>query len=345
MTDLLTELPIVDESKFRLQSQRLMLTYKTHLNKENLRTFFLIHIPRAVYIAHENGTGDTVTPYEHTHVVIDFGKIYNSRDSRCFDFEGIHPNISKIINKMNWKKSCKYICKEDKTVTLLPDDQFEDGFDVNSVWKHQNLQDALSNMTSIRDALPTIAIFNAKNTDWGREIKCPIRTVDDMYIWQKQIWDTIMTSPDYREIVWIQDEDGCKGKTQLIKYCAINEPGKVMWIEPSGTTRDIINIIFQKIKNGWRGDTVMINLPRSATACGDMAHVYRVIENLKDGMIFSTKYMGGDILIPSLHIIVMSNVEPERHRLTADRWCVYKIKNLELAPVTLSKRALGNMTL
>lgn len=341
MTDLLTHLPKVEESNFRFQNQKALLTYKTHLDKNALGGMLsmLSDKTKAIYIAHENGVGDSITPYEHTHVVIDFGKRIDKKDARFLDFNGIHPHISKITNIASWKKACKYICKEDKTVILKEEDEFSEGFDIQSVWGHNTLEDALTNMSSLRDALPTIALYNMKKQTWGREIDCPIKSVEDMYKWQAQIHGTIMTYPGYREVVWICDEEGCKGKTQFIKYCAIQYPGKVMWIEPSGTTRDIIHVIMEQIKAGWRGDTIMINLPRSATTSSDMAHVYRVIETLKDGMIYSSKYSGGTMLIPSCHVLVMSNTLPDYNRLSRDRWCVYKIHELELAPVTLSIRA------
>lgn len=344
MSELVSELDSMNESKFYFQNQKCLLTYKTHIDKACLACALgtISNEIKALYIAHETGKDDPITPYEHTHVVVDFGKRVQSRNARFLDFDSIHPHISLIKKPLEWKKACKYICKEDKSVILREEDKFEEGFDIQSVWGHATLEDALTNMSSLRDALPTIALYNVKKQVWGREIECPIKSPEDMYKWQAQIYGTIMTKPNYREVVWIADEEGCKGKTQFIKYCAINHPGKVMWIEPSGTTRDIIHVVMEQIKGGWRGDTVMINLPRSATSGSDMGHVYRVIETLKDGMIYSSKYSGGTMLIPSCHVIVMSNMLPERHRLSADRWCVYTISELELAPVTLSSRALGN---
>lgn len=345
MTDLLTELPNIVESKFRFQNQKAMLTYKTHINKIDFEGFInRLKQTKKLYIAHENGLNDPVTPYEHTHVVLDFGEVFQSRNSRIFDFEGIHPHISKITNVNSWRKACQYICKEDKSVILDTGDNFGNSI-AEDIWKNKTIQDALTNMTNIKDALATIAVYNQKPLEWGREIQCAIQDEEDMFPWQKSIWTYIHTIPNDRNVYWIADEDGCKGKTQLIKYSAIKEPEKVMWIVPSGTTRDIIHVYMDQINKGWRGDTIMINLSRSATSCSDMAHVYRIIEDIKDGMIFDSKYTGGLLLTPSPHIIVMCNKLPETDRLTSDRWKIGKIspqKELyELPPVTLNRGQPG----
>lgn len=343
--DLLTELETINESKFRFQNQKVMLTYKTHLNKDDFTAFLRGLVPdlKKIYIAHENGEGDSITPYEHTHSVIDFGKNFQSKNVRIFDFIGIHPNISKITSPRSWKKACKYICKEDKTVVLAEDDNF--GFSIaESIWEHSNVQDALRTAQNLRDVMPIIALMGMKKLEWGREIECSIQDIDGMYPWQRKIWDFIAHKPNDRTVYWIGDEGGCKGKTQFIKYCDINCDGKVLWIIPSGSTRDIIHVVMEQINSGWRGDTIMINLSRSATCGSDMSHVYRVIEDLKDGMIFSSKYNGGKLLIPNVHVIVMSNTYPQLERLTGDRWKVGKIdvSTLDLIQVTTEEIKKAN---
>lgn len=323
MTNLLTDLENMEikDKKFRFQNQKAMFTYKTHIDKVAWDTWVKGKIPRTrrVYIAHENGEGDEITPYEHTHIVVDFGEVFQTQNVRYFDWEGIHPHISKIKTSVQWKKACKYICKEDTTVTLVEDDEWSIA---NDIWRHDSVQAALEKCTSLRDVMPTIALFQQKEVSWGNEINCSIKSLEDMYPWQRQIYDFCYTKPNDRTVYWIYDEGGCQGKTQLIKYMTINDENKVMWIVPSGSTRDIIHMVMEQIKMGWRGDTVMINLSRSATSSSDMGHVYRVIEDLKDGMIYSSKYMGGKMLIPSPHVIVMSNKLPEEHRLSGDRWKV-----------------------
>ena len=51
----------------------------------------------------------------------------------------------------SWKKACKYITKEDKSVVLANDDEFKDVGSVTHVWKNKSLTEALENTTEMRD--------------------------------------------------------------------------------------------------------------------------------------------------------------------------------------------------
>lgn len=336
------ELGVMDDMKFRFQSQKALLTYRSHIDKDSMLAFLTSVnkgvIPKKCYIAHENGANDPITPYEHTHVVVDFGKALDKNSSRFLDYNGIHPHISKVTDMRSWKKACKYITKEDKTVVLSNDDEFKDAGSVTHVWKSKTLTEALENTTEMRDVLATIALYKHKPMEWVGEM-CYIKSEEMFLPWQKQVWDYIHTKPNDRKVYWIFDHVGNNGKTQFMKYCAINKPEKIMWLEPNGTVRDMLHVINSNImNNGWRGDTFIINLARSATTNSDMPHVYKLIENLKDGIIMSTKYEGGQLMMPSPHVIVMSNCEPDRSRLSHDRWEIGSItSNRELAPVTLNK--------
>jgi hypothetical protein len=61
---------------------------------------------------------------------------------------------------------------------------------------------------------------------------------------------------------------------------------------------------------------VIIDLPRSSRG----NKVYEAIESLKDGIITSQKYRGKTIVFNSPHVVVFSNREPDRKKLSADRW-------------------------
>lgn len=341
MTDFLTELKEINESKFRFQNQKALFTYKTHIDKDKLREFLFSFGKFKCYIAHENGEGDSITPYEHTHVVVDFGKALDKKSSRVFDFEGIHPHIRLIVKPIEWKKACKYICKEDKTIELDKKDQLDaDGIDIDSIWSKNNVKELMEDCKNLRDVIPLLALYDLKPIEWGRPIKNPIKSEDDMFEWQLDIIKSVKYEPDDRIVNWIYDKNGGKGKTQFIKYCWENEKEKMCWITPNGTQRDIMALFYEELKGGWRGDTIMINLAKSATAASDMCHIYTVIENFKDGTIYTSKYKGGKMMTPSFHVWVYSNMFPDVERLSEDRWNILKIGDKkEFVPVTLKKGA------
>jgi len=334
MTDLLSDLDILVDCGFRIQNQKLMLTYKTHIDKDAFDIFILglVGVPKRCYIAHENGENDELTPYEHSHVVIDFGRVFQSRNCRVFDFRGIHPNISKIKAKANWKRACKYITKEDKSVTLHPDDIFDNtnAEDViNKIWECENMADALTSMTSLRDTLNTIAIFERKPIDKPN----PRIHEAQFYPWQKELVEKLEFRPDGRTVNWICDPIGGSGKSRFAEWMCLTCPEKAVMLNNIGKISDFAQNMHTFWNQGFRGNTVFLNLSRSYA---DRTNIYEAMEIIVDGYITCTKYTGGVVWLPEMHVVVLANFMPAYEALSLDRWKVFKIENLELTPVTLN---------
>ena len=76
------------KGKFRLSSKKIMLTYKTHLKKDEYLKWLRAKAPCTAWVAHE--TGDKNHNYDHSHVLIEFDKRVNWVSERCLDFESIH---------------------------------------------------------------------------------------------------------------------------------------------------------------------------------------------------------------------------------------------------------------
>lgn len=338
--------PMKPDGKWRIQNHKMMLTYKYHIDKMDLKNFIEKIIRCTLvkfYCAHECGTNDPITPYEHTHAVIDIGKTFQSVNCKIFDFihkgKNVHPNISFIIKNargsvaQNWKRACKYVCKEDKSVELDESDEFEDNDNcVAQILAHKTLSDAFSNMKSLKDAVAVSTVYKSKQLVWdaNRPTDCKIDDYEMMFPWQKTIYNHIMEKPDDRSIVWIYDDKGCKGKSQLLRFMDRDHKNKCTWIAPSGRGTDILHVFIEQIAAGWRGDTVLFNLTKSATSNSDMDHVYKVIEDIKDGMIFSVKFNGGSLIMPHPHVVVMSNMPPNIDKLSKDRWIIYELIDKEL---------------
>lgn len=312
MTDLLTDLPHVSTDNFRLQGQKFLLTYTTHLDKTLVTRFFnsLKEGVKRVYIAHENGNEDPVTPYKHTHVVIDWGSTFQSRNVRVLDFDEIHPHISKITKPENWKKACKYICKEDKTVLLEPEDQFKENI-MTRIWEQPTIQDALQNVTSIRDVQATIAAYSCRPG-----FQAPERwLLESPYEWQRQLIEELESTPSDRKVIWIMDKNGSNGKTRLAEH--LEYLGRAESFSNIGRVADFIMNMKQVMDSGFRGNTIFLNLARSMEQCD---HIYTVIEQIKDQKLYATKYTGGKVYLPLLHIVVLSNWLPKLDALSKDRW-------------------------
>jgi len=109
----------IPTANFKIWQQKYSLTYKHHLPKEEFKkwmgTIKKNFIPKQIEMAHE--TGDKTIKYNHTHVMVDFGKKFQSSSPKIFDYvhegETIHPYIKAIKSNTQWEASLNYLAKED----------------------------------------------------------------------------------------------------------------------------------------------------------------------------------------------------------------------------------------
>lgn len=96
---------------FRLQSKKLMLTYRGHLDKHDLASFLALKFSSNLEfkICHEEGS----TGYLHTHALVSLDKTPDIKNNRFFDFNGAHPNIAVPKSVRHWQNMVSYVAKED----------------------------------------------------------------------------------------------------------------------------------------------------------------------------------------------------------------------------------------
>lgn len=108
----------VEQTGFRFQGKKLLLTYKGHLDKPGLHIFIdrKLKCECQVKICWETGA----TGYKHTHCAILIPKKPDIRDCRFFDFEHegevVHPNIRIPSTVYHWKNIVNYIDKQDDNI-------------------------------------------------------------------------------------------------------------------------------------------------------------------------------------------------------------------------------------
>lgn len=129
--------------------------------------------------------------------------------------------------------------------------------------------------------------------------------------WQQRVIELVNLPPDDRRIIFCVDPDGKKGKSWLTRY----------WF----STRDDM----QRLSIGKRDDLAyaidvtkklfVFDIPR-----GQLEYMqYSILEQLKDQMIFSPKYESISKILPhKAHVVVFCNEEPDRDKMTADRYQV-----------------------
>lgn len=148
-------------------------------------------------------------------------------------------------------------------------------------------------------------------------IEEPLRILKDaeLYEWQNKIVELVKTKPDDRSIHWMWDREGCTGKTALCKYLCVN----LNAILVGGSASDAkYALIKWKEKHG-NPKIVLYNLARGDTVD------YVGLEQIKDGIFFSSKYESEMMIFNSPHVIVFANRPPCMDNLSKDRWVVHNV--------------------
>lgn len=330
-----TEIP--SDAKFKFAQQKVLLTYKTHLDKDGFAAYISKLIgcePKFLRCAHENGKADDACPYEHTHAVIDFGKRVQTTNARHFDYDGIHPHILKITTKAGWSNAVNYIAKED------PDNE-----DLRAVNTEFQITNMLNQPTALAAVVATVGTKNGK-VDYREAIAIeqfyksnrPTTEEHDVieleYQWQRDLAAELAGPPHKRKVIWVYDPVGGTGKSDLSLYLSDLDRERYLSVDGIGKSGDLNYILTSAIRDGWNGGCTLIDIPRD---CEDHRSVYQTIESLKNGRITSTKYEGGVKRFRRGHVVVMANFLPIANKLSLDRWdCRHITPDLQLVPITVS---------
>lgn len=347
-----------DRKKF-LNNQRLMLTYKTHLPKNEFEDWFVEKIkfePTFFRMAHE--TGDRSHAYDHTHVVVDFGKQYQCNNCRWFDFTDIHPNIKLIKSAKHFENAKMYLAKEDpenKDLAFKP-------CLYTVVSNCENKSGVLKLCKKPSDAQGLLTLWDNRLKE---EESCKIHKITR---WQKQAFqlmqkpkessssaeeyaglipytqkqiDDLMKKPhkfksgrDRKLTVYWQPK-GCGGKTWFGKQLMIFDPKRFYMIQGVGSMRDVATQIHNGVANGWTGEILLINISRS---CADHK-IYNVIESLRDGILSTQKFNGETFTYGIKDLVIFTNFMPNLEQVSIDRWTIYEIdsKTMFASPMNIDR--------
>lgn len=140
------------------------------------------------------------------------------------------------------------------------------------------------------------------------------------YDWQKKIIEICESEPNDRTINWIWEKKGNKGKSFLAKYIVM----KYDAIISDGKKDNVFNQIKTWLDSHRQNEDpkiIILDCPRY-----NREHInYGVLEQIKNGMIYSGKYEGGICLFGNPHIFIFANSEPDLDCLSFDRWNIIPI--------------------
>ncbi len=148
---------------------------------------------------------------------------------------------------------------------------------------------------------------------YGIELPKPIK-VKEPYGWQLDVLEIIKEEPDERTIHWFWETTGGVGKTTLCRYLVHKHNALML----TGKSNDMYNMI-AKYPN--KRELIVVDCPR----CQQDYMNYGAVEQIKNGLLFSGKYEGAQVLFNHPHVIVFANKEPDYESMSMDRWDVRKI--------------------
>jgi hypothetical protein len=153
--------------------------------------------------------------------------------------------------------------------------------------------------------------------------------------WQEEVVLIVDQPPHAREVHWIWDSIGAKGKSFMAKYLTcmkdalILEPGKkadlayIFATHLSSTTTAMKPIVIFDLS---RTVAPQESSDGSGPKSGPLDVIYSLIEGMKNGYMISTKYKSQKIFFKVPHIIVFANFRPDETKLSADRWVLKELE-------------------
>lgn len=332
-----------EDKKFRLNTKKIFLTYKTHLPFDEFITWLSKKAKINQFVmCHE--ISDKTNKYEHTHITVCFNKNIDTTNSRFFDYNNIHPNIGGV---RNWIKCVVYCVKQ------KPKPIYHSNFDVMDYIKknknnfNRNMKggsaqvaslcerianqescfDAIKNCaTDLKDVIAISTIFKNKTTQIDPKL---IEYYNNMtlYPWQQFFFDIVKNEPEHknRDIYWIYDLIGNIGKSDFTDYLETKFPKTCIVINTIGKVADINDYVRNKINEGIKPEIIIFDLPRTLE---DRESLYTNLENLKNGRITCTKYVGASKRYIRPHVLVFANWKPKISKsLSRDRWKIFLVKH------------------
>lgn len=134
-----------------------------------------------------------------------------------------------------------------------------------------------------------------------------------LHDWQSELVDLCSQTPSSRHVVFVIDPIGGKGKSWFCAYLEKEVEG--VQVMKCGKRDDMAFELSEDAK------VIIVDVARSASEYLS----YQLLEDIKDGRVFSPKYESHTKRFPSPHLIVFMNVDPDLTKLSEDRYVIHRI--------------------
>jgi hypothetical protein len=175
----------------------------------------------------------------------------------------------------------------------------------------QSVKEGVSSMKELRELHSAVCALYPRFVheyiaDQREKILVPAYPLRD---WQATLNSYLLMEPHQREILFVVDRVGDKGKSWFARYyCDLHENAQI--IVP-GKKADMAYIVGEDTR------VFFMDCPRSKQ--GDYIQ-YDFLEELKNGYIFSGKYESRTKKFKQPHVVVLMNETPDMEKLSTDRY-------------------------
>jgi len=136
--------------------------------------------------------------------------------------------------------------------------------------------------------------------------------------WQNDLLAIVNQPCLERKVRWFWESVGNVGKSWMARYLALHHNALILGAMKKA---DMLHAITKTIT----GKTIVVFDLTRTTEEGAVEVVYEVMEQLHNQVIFSGKYDSQVLYIPKCHTVVFANYEPNKLRMSLDRWDVHHI--------------------
>lgn len=174
-------------------------------------------------------------------------------------------------------------------------------------------------------------------TDQDKPVLKTVAKMTTLYPWQESLIHHV-TIPNDREVHVIIDVSGNNGKSSFAKYMWTHYDAQP--IPPLNQAKDLAQFTMGFSKK----PIYIIDMPR-AMKKKDLFELYSGIEQLKNGMVYDTRYHARFEYFDEPQVIVFTNTMPKMRYLSRDRWKLWSIidkKLVEFSEETYKKQMTYN---